>query len=242
MTFSLSETFDVDAIADRFGNEGYVSIPGILADGDARRLYEALRDWQAWNVVFSDRGRHVDMALEQFRSMPAGTATKLRSAIYAQAGRSFQYFYENYPVFDAHRAGHNREHLLHRFYEWLDAEPFLGFVRSATGFDDIGFIDAQATRYGPGHFLTVHDDAAEGKNRRAAYIFNFTPDWLPDWGGYLQLLDSDGHVRRGLRPSFNTLNLLSVPQAHNVGFVAPFAGAARLSVTGWLRAASGDGD
>jgi Rps23 Pro-64 3,4-dihydroxylase Tpa1-like proline 4-hydroxylase len=43
-------------------------------------------------------------------------------------------------------------------------------------------------------------------------------------------------VRRGLKPAFNALNILAVPQRHNVGFVAPFAGGMRLSISGWLRA------
>jgi Rps23 Pro-64 3,4-dihydroxylase Tpa1-like proline 4-hydroxylase len=125
--------------------------------------------------------------------------------------------------------------VLHQFYEWMNDEEFLQFARAATGFDDISFVDAQATRYLPGHFLTTHDDAVEGKKRRAAYIFNFTPDWRSDWGGYLQLLDEAGNVRRGLMPSFNTLNILAVPQRHNVSLVAPFAGGIRLSISGWLR-------
>jgi Rps23 Pro-64 3,4-dihydroxylase Tpa1-like proline 4-hydroxylase len=97
------------------------------------------------------------------------------------------------------------------------------------------YVDAQATRYMPGHFLSTHDDAIEGKNRRAAYIFNFTPEWRPDWGGYLQLLDDAGHVRRGLVPSFSTLNILAVPQRHNVSVVAPFAGGMRFAISGWFR-------
>ena len=44
-----------------------------------------------------------------------------------------------------------------------------------------------------------------------------------------------GNVRRGLMPSFNTLNILAVPQRHNVSLVAPFAGGIRLSISGWLR-------
>lgn len=235
MGFSLSRTLDVDAIAHRFADEGYASVPGVLEPDGADRMLSALREWQTWNVVFNDRGKHIDMSRVQFRSLPPDSIAQLRAAIYTQGARDFQYFYENYPIYDAQRQGRNKGQVLHEFYEWLDTEPFLEFARAVTGFDDIDFVDAQATRYGPGHFLTTHDDSAAGKNRRAAYVFNFTPEWRPDWGGYLQLLDGDGHVRKGLRPGFNTLNLLSVPQPHNVGFVAPFAAAQRLSVTGWLR-------
>ena len=235
MTFSLNDALDTSALSEQFRAEGYVSIPGVLATGSAERVARALQEWSAWNVVFSDRGRHIDIDEARFRAMPADTARQLQAAIYAQAAGDFQYYYQNYPIYDAHREGHNREHVLHAFYEWLDGDAFLHFARRVTGHGDIAFVDAQATRYGPGHFLTVHDDSHEDKHRRAAYVFNFTERWSPDWGGYLQLLDDDGHVRRGLQPGYNTLNLLAVPQPHNVGFVAPFASAPRLSITGWLR-------
>lgn len=235
MDFSLSAALDLDAISKQFAAQGYVSIPGVLPAAQAARVHNALSEFGSWNLVLNDRGKHIDLAPEQLETLPPDATKQLSQAIYAQAAEDFQYYYHNYPIFDAHRLGRNREHVLHRFYEWLDSRAFLDFACAATGFDDISFVDAQATRYGPGHFLTVHDDLSEGKNRRAAYIFNFTPTWRPDWGGYLQLLDEDGHVRRGLRPTFNTLNLISVPQPHNVAFVAPFAGAVRLSVTGWLR-------
>lgn len=235
MAFSLSASLDTEAISNQFRTAGYVSISQVLPPAHARRVHDGLRELAEWNLVFSDRGKHVDLAPQQIAAMPKDTVNQLQAAIYAQAAQDFQYYYHNYPIYDAHRQGRNPGHVLHRFYEWLDGEEFLGFARAVSGFDDISFVDAQATAYGPGHFLTVHDDASEGKNRRAAYIFNFTPDWRPDWGGYLQLLDEAGHVHRGLRPTFNTLNLISVPQPHNVGLVAPFARATRLSVTGWLR-------
>ena len=37
------------------------------------------------------------------------------------------------------------------------------------------------------------------------------------------------------RPSWNALNIFRVPAAHAVSSVAPFAGAPRLSITGWIR-------
>lgn len=235
MGFSLSTSMDAEAIAESFGEHGYVSIPNILPGENAKRLQKALSDFADWNLVFNDRGKHIDLSSAQVYSMQPRAAQQLQSAIYAQASTNFQYIYNNYPIFDAHNEGRNRNHVLHKFYEWVDSEEFLTFAQAVTGFDDISFVDAQATRFSPGHFLSTHDDLSEGKNRRAAYIFNFTKDWSPDWGGYLQLLDENGHVRRGLRPTFNTLNIIAVPQPHNVSFVTPFAAAVRVSVTGWLR-------
>ena len=68
----------------------------------------------------------------------------------------------------------------------------------------------------------VHADAVPAPSR-------------PDWGGILQFLDRDGHVADGYVPVFNALNIFRVPQLHNVSSVVPFAGHARLSITGWFR-------
>ena len=93
----------------------------------------------------------------------------------------------------------------------------------------------QATRFDPGHFLTCHDDSVEGKNRLFAYVLNLSQVWRPDWGGSLQFFNSEGNVEEAYTPAFNTLNMFRVPADHSVGIVAPFAGASRYSITGWLR-------
>jgi len=235
MSFSLSITHDRHKLRQDFESRGFVQIPDILISIDARRLYRSLLTETPWNFVFTDRGKHIDMSAEQLESLDASHVQALQKAIYAQAQSSFQYCYNNYPIFDAVRAGLNEGHLLHEFYAWLNGETFLDFARAVTGFDDISFCDAQATRFKAGHFLTTHDDDPVGKNRRAAYVFNFTEDWPVDWGGILQLLDRNENVRFGIRPRFNALNILAVPQNHNVSLVAPFAGGMRLSITGWLR-------
>ena len=235
MTFKLNDELDTDSLRANFAANGYVRVPAVLDSASAARIHRALAEETPWNLVFADRGRHIDLSTEQLNVMPAQKLRELQQAIYAQARDSFQYCYYNYPIYDAQQAGRNAGHPLHEFYEWLNTGEFLDFARAATGIRDIAFLDAQATCYRQGHFLTCHDDSAEGKNRRAAYVFNFTPQWRPDWGGYLQLLDDDDGVRHGLAPAFNALNILAVPQRHNVSLVAPFAGGDRLSITGWMR-------
>ncbi|MGH8223538.1 MAG: 2OG-Fe(II) oxygenase [Woeseiaceae bacterium] len=235
MSFRLSSSLDGDDIRRKFEQQGIAHIESVLPDENARRIRKALLESTPWNTVFNDRDKHVDLTDATLQAMPADQAARLRDAIYAQASSGFQYLYNNYPVYDAWKSGINKDHVLHQFYEWINGEEFLGFARAVTGYDDISYVDAQATRYRPGHFLTSHDDSQEGKNRRAAYIFNFTTDWRADWGGYLQLLDEAGHVRRGIKPTFNALTVLAVPQQHNVSFVAPFAAGMRFAVSGWLR-------
>jgi Rps23 Pro-64 3,4-dihydroxylase Tpa1-like proline 4-hydroxylase len=119
--------------------------------------------------------------------------------------------------------------------DFLNGTEFLALVRGVTGDDRIDFADAQATRYRPGHVLTGHDDAAEGKNRLYAYVLNLTREWRPDWGGALVFPGPDGHIEEGYAPAFNALNLFAVPMRHAVTQVASFAPRDRLSITGWLR-------
>ena len=235
MGFCLSQSLDRKSISQDLKRQGYVHIPDVLPAENAQRIYRSLLGETHWNLVFTDRGQHVDLLAAQLETMGAQKVLQLQQAVYAQAQHDFQYCYQNYPIFDAYKAGINKGHVLHKFYEWLNSENFLDFARAATGADDISFADAQATRFKPGHFLTTHDDSHGEKNRRAAYIFNFTVDWSADWGGYLQLLDEQDDIRFGLRPSFNALNILAIPQKHNVSIVAPFAGGMRMSISGWLR-------
>jgi len=236
MSFRLAPDQSAETLARQYAEHGYVQVRPVLEPESAATVAQALATGTDWNLVFNQGSKHFDMADAQARELTAEDRDRLEAAIYAQARDGFQYYYNNYPIYDAYRAGRDQGHVLHRFHEWVNSAEFLDFARTVTGSADITFADSQATRYLPGHFLTRHDDTSEGKHRRAAYIFNFSERWRPDWGGYLYLLTEDGDIRHGLMPAFNALNIIAVPQPHCVSLVAPFAGTARLSVTGWLRA------
>jgi Rps23 Pro-64 3,4-dihydroxylase Tpa1-like proline 4-hydroxylase len=110
------------------------------------------------------------------------------------------------------------------------------FLRRVAGCGDIAFADAQGTAYSPGDFLTGHDDAFEGKNRRAAYVFSLTPVWRLEWGGLL-IMHGDGDApARAYAPEMNVLTIFRVGQMHSVSEVTRAAAYRRYSITGWLRA------
>jgi Rps23 Pro-64 3,4-dihydroxylase Tpa1-like proline 4-hydroxylase len=153
----------------------------------------------------------------------------------------FQYLYDNIPVYDAWHRRRGQRALLDEFFEFINGEAFLSLAGAITGAEDIGFADAQATRYRPGHFLTMHDDRVETKDRRAAYVVNLTRLWGPDWGGLTLFMDADGHIEEAFTPRFNALNIFRVPQPHSVSLVAPFAGQNRYAITGWCRAGKDPG-
>jgi Rps23 Pro-64 3,4-dihydroxylase Tpa1-like proline 4-hydroxylase len=126
--------------------------------------------------------------------------------------------------------------IIQQCVQWLNSTETLNTIKQITGENDIVAASAQATRYYPGHFLTLHNDLHETEQRRVAYVLNLTPDWHPDWGGLLQFYKQDGTPRDAWTPLFNSLVLFDVNHVHAVTYVAPCAFKPRLSITGWFRA------
>ena len=219
-----------------FEQTGRVHVTGILDAAAARRLHQCLARETAWSVAIGDEGRSHDLAVASLEELDPEARDELVTGLNHAAARGFAYRYANFRIDEHYAAARHRDSYLMAFYEFLNSPEFLEFARAATGFPDIGFADAQATLYRAGDFLTWHDDDVAGKNRRAAYVFNFTPQWRSDWGGLLAFPDAYGHLHEAYQPAFNALNLLRVPTPHFVSQIASFAPAGRYSITGWLRA------
>lgn len=231
----------IEALAAEFRTHGRLQIRDALEPESAGAVYQSLVDQQEWNLVYRQAGKHVDSNASAVAAWPAEQRQKLEQIIHAQAAEGFQYYYANIPIYDLYHRRALAGHFFNRLFEFLNGEEFLGTIRAITGAEDIGFADAQATRFGPGHFLTCHDDAVEGKDRRVAYVLNLSPGWRRDWGGALQFFDADDNVEAGFTPTFNALCLFRIPADHSVGLVAPFALQPRYAITGWLRAGTDPG-
>lgn len=220
----LRTTFNWSALCDHLDTHGWVQVPNILARADADALYRTLTELDGWHTSIG--------AGTQSWSVPGGADASLAlERAYASAGslQGFAYAFEHVPSVESGLAPE-----LAGVEALVNSEGFLDIGRKLLG-DDICFADAQACRYGPGHFLTCHSDDVGGKNRRAAYVLNLTPQWRPEWGGLLLFHDEKGRVTNGLVPAFNALNIFRVPVNHSVSVVSPFAPARRYSITGWLR-------
>ena len=193
---------------------GRVQIGPALETECAQRVYECLRSEVPWQLHFNDADRTYDLPGDQLQLLPEANRVLLLDAIHAKAQRRFQYLFNNFPICDAYEASRLHELYVMRVMELLNSAAFLDVARSVTGVSNISHVDAQATLYRPGHFLTCHDDRVEGKGRVAAYVLNFTPGWRADWGGILNFLDDGDDVVEGYTPRFNVLNIFRVPQRH----------------------------
>ncbi|WP_453978174.1 2OG-Fe(II) oxygenase [Brevundimonas sp. Marseille-Q4549] len=223
------------AIRDRLAQTGRAQIDGVLKPADAQALYEAATAAK-YNVVTRRGTGHVDLPAAWLASLTPHQKRGLGQAVQASAQSDFQYLYDNHPIYDLVEAGQAAP-IWRDLLVFLNGEAFLGLMRDLTGEPRIALADAQLTRFRAGHFLTEHDDHADGKNRFFAYVLSLTPAWRIEWGGLLAFHGPDGNVAEAFTPRFNTLNLLEVPSPHSVTQVALSAGADRISVTGWLRGA-----
>lgn len=231
----LNPALDPTAFAAAYAREGVARIPDVFEPAVVDRLAGILEQTIDWDVICSDERGKAEVMDRARRQALGGDAVaqRLREAT-IRARDGFAYVYLGYPMIDAYMAGRDPGHPIHALTEFLNSEAFIGFCSAVTGETAVTKIDGQATCYRPGDFLTLHDDTGVGE-RLAAYTLGLTRTWRPDWGGQLLFHDAKGDIERGYAPAWNTLTLFRVPRVHSVAPVAPYAGAARLMITGWLR-------
>ena len=236
--FSLNPQLDRGALAERFKRDGRVQVRDVLTEAAAAAIHEILAQATPWGLAWQagSDGPHAVRATA-LKTDPAAQQQIIAAATTAAARRGdYAFQFAHYPMVDAYLGewapGGPHDLLL----EHINSDDFLGFIRAVTGIPTISKGDAQATLYAPGHFLGLHIDSHVGEGWRVAYVFNFCrEEWKPDWGGYLNFYDDDGDVVAGYRPRFNALNMFTVPRAHAVSFVPPFAPVGCFAVTGWFR-------
>ena len=240
---TLNPRLDPNAIAPLLKKFGRLHIPDILAPADANAVAQALAG-APYARTFLVRGKGFRATPEAYEASPRQIRAEVETAIVHGARTGFQYDFDNWPVSDeieADRRLGGPVAAIEAAYDLLNSQAGLGFLRQITGDDRIAYVDAQATRYRAGQFLTAHDDELEGRNRLYAYVLNLTAGWRIEWGGLLLFHDADGHVAEGYAPRFNSLNIFRVPQWHSVSQVASYVDQSRLAITGWIRS-SGPSD
>lgn len=229
----LNPALEAGHIATVYGRDGRVHIPGVLTAESAQRVRDCLMRETQFSLVTRDGDGYIRLTPDAILT-PEQEARAQHQA-YDRARGGFNYFYDNHPLSLGGEPYADPSHYLAAITAFLNGAAFLDFARRITGSSEIRLVEAQATRYRKGHFLTIHDDARDEHGRIAAYVLNMTPYWRADWGGALLFSERSGHICEGYLPAFNALNVFSVPQLHLVSMVSPLARADRYSITGWFR-------
>jgi len=235
MTLCLNPDLDPDRMRATFLRHGRIHIQDVLKEASAQALHGLMVRERLWMCSTIGGGTVADVPVEMLDAMTPAQSAQFIALAHGEARDGFHYMFDSLRVTDPIEKGETPPGAYMPLFDFLNGPEFLGFIRALTGDLRPIYADSQATRFLPGHYLTRHDDQKSTASRLYAYVLNLTPRWRPDWGGLLNFYDEDDHVSEAFTPKWNALNLFRVPQAHAVSFVAPFAGAARLSITGWVR-------
>ena len=238
MTFEINPDLDVTALAKEYAANSRVRITQLLGRSGLAELYHFLEGHDGWWQLINTPDGVLEFDRKTRSRMTKRRIAELDAQVHAGVRTGFQYRYEGLRVPDDPDQVCSDEDPLAAFARLMCSDPMLELLRAITGHSEIAFTDGHATAYGPGDFLTGHDDNVAGKGRIAAYVFGMTPQWRLEWGGILLFHGPGGETVTGHVPRFNTLDLFSVPQQHSVSMVTAAAPKRRYAVTGWLRAES----
>lgn len=233
--YRLAAGHDIPALAQAYRVNGRVRIHNLLAD--PHHLKGHLASAENWRQALNAGEKVFELDRATRAALSVEKAAALDAAVYGGAEHGFQFRYETIRVPDDDAARIAIDDPLAEFARWMSGGEMREFLRAVVDQPLIDFVDAQATCFTAGDFLTGHDDLVAGKHRHAAYVFGLTPIWRLEWGGLLifQDIGGEGDCFHGLVPGFNCLDLFSVPQLHSVSLISAAATQPRLSVTGWLR-------
>lgn len=229
----INPGLDLEELAGRMRTSRRVQVKDFLDPAVANATFTALDQEVEWSFALRDGDQDKLFTNAEWEGISMADRQKILSTANRQANAGFQYMFDYYSLISTYRAGKSPTPNVEQIARFVESDEFRAFVQQLTGSTEDLTADGQATRYRPGQYLTYHDDHFL-KERRFAYVMNFTKVWRADWGGLLLFHDNRGNVTEGWLPTYNCLNLFEVPQGHSVSFVTPFAGAYRYCVTGWF--------
>ncbi len=233
----LNPELDPGALASAYARDGFVQIRDIFDPETAQEINTLLREKVDWRLIYADPDKGiVQLTRAEADRLGQAEMQQRMAQVMQRARRNYGYCYSGYQMTNARRDGVDDGHPIHHITDFLNSRTFLDFGAEIIGETGITQVDAQATLFTPGSFLTRHIDEGSQNERRAAYTLSFCPDWQTDWGGLLQFIDQQTtDVTSAWVPRFNTLSVLDGRRVHAVSPVSAFAGDGRYSIVGWLR-------
>ncbi len=224
----LNKALDLTGYQQIFREKGIVRIENALEPAYATNIESALKTSVSWDLCYLTESGPTSIPQREYRAYTQSQAAEVNNAILKKAQNGFAYFYYRSDL------ARNQNEVLSSFYRELSGDRCLGMFRYITGETGIRDINGQVACFTPACFLKRHQDTTDKEKRFAAYVFNFTRGWDPDWGGHLHVLDEELRNVDVFEPSFNTLTIFKVPRIHFVSQVTNYARGARFTATGWV--------
>jgi Rps23 Pro-64 3,4-dihydroxylase Tpa1-like proline 4-hydroxylase len=170
----INPRLDRAAMRATLARDGRVQIRDFFEPPVVEALLGAV-DAVDWRLLFRDDTGDRKLLGEEMRALSPGAKADLAAHIHLLAEREYQYLFHSHSMVDTAKSG--EVDLLTRFVRWMADDEFMSAMRGLTGVDDINRVYAQATLYGRGNFLLMHNDETPLERRRIAYVINLARDW-----------------------------------------------------------------
>ena len=232
----LNPALQPEDFATAYRADKFVQIPNVFEPELAQAISETLKRLP-WRLCYHDPERGtVQLSQAEIQALgQAGMAERMQKVM-ALATRNHGYCYNTYHMIHARSDGSDPGHPIHQLTAFLLSDEFLRFGGAIIDHANLTQVDAHATLYTRGSFLTRHVDEGSNRERRAAFTLSFCENWQTDWGGLLMFLDPQStDVTSAWVPRFNTLTIFDGMRVHAVSPVSPFAGNGRYAIAGWFR-------
>ncbi|MFT2091339.1 2OG-Fe(II) oxygenase [Paraglaciecola sp. 2405UD69-4] len=222
------EVLRTESIRETFLQNGKCRIEEFWEKDSAKSLSSEISTLP-YSLAYSLNGLNREATDKDLAGLNVSQQRELLRSIHQEAAKGSGFLYGRFKI------SKQSTGLISDVLKLLNSESVLNFVREISGHTNIIAADAQVTRFAPGNFLTRHSDDLAAEGRKLAYVFSFSEQWHPDWGGLLQFYHQSGEPTDTWRPHFNSLTLFDVKHIHAVTCVAPFAPQNRYSITGWFK-------
>lgn len=233
----INPSLNPETFRSIYAERKFVQIRDIFEQKVAEAILQILRTQIQWRLIYQTPEEGVaELSKEQIDALGAQGIKQRMDRVMELARRSHGFCYSGYHMIGAILDGRDPGHPIHEITRFLNSREFIDFGSRIIGETGITKVDAQATLFGPGSFLTRHVDEGSNNERRAAYTLGFSKNWHTDWGGLLMFVDKQStDVTEAYIPRFNMLTLFDGRKVHSVSPISSFAGDGRFSIVGWLR-------
>ena len=233
----LNPALDLDQIRATYAAQRFVQIPNVFADETAQQIEQILRQETPWHFIYAEPGGGiVQLRQQELQAMDPAEFQNRMNGVMQAATRNIGFCYNGYQMNHALQDGRDPDLRLHAITRFLNSRAFLALGEAIISESGLNKVDAQATFFNRGHFLTRHIDEGGAQQLRAAYTLGFSRGWQTDWGGQLQFINRETtDVTSAWIPRWNTLTVFDGRMVHSVSPISNFAGDGRYSIVGWFR-------
>ena len=229
----LNPDLDQKPLVIKFATKKRVRIQNVLRPEHAEALATELAALNSYSLLCATAAGHAELQLDEVQAWPQDKQEALQTALTQAAQQGIGYSYLGFRMSKAW-ADAAPDTALGQFYQALNGPDIKSAITTITGRKDFNAATPQASQYHQTHYLTRHLDDPENERRRLGFVWGFTKDWHPDWGGLLQFFTPEGEPTEAYTPQFNTLDIFEISHVHSVTYVTPFAGGIRSTISGWF--------